>query len=223
MSASLPERWRWIDERTRADHRFLRPEDHCLYFGEYRARCGWRGGPINDLIADFKRSPARIRESAHAPSVERFKERAIRSVARARRTGFARVAVDTQLTFVPIPPSALAGRSDHCDRLLRARSLAFAGWQADIRPLLRQSAATVPDHARAGARSSFAQLLAITQLDRSQLDRPLRPVVALFDDVITSGKHLAVATYRIREILPRQAIISVCIARRVRVEPQPEA
>jgi hypothetical protein len=61
----------------------------------------------------------------------------------------------------------------------------------------------------------FSALLEITELDPEQLGRPLRPLVALFDDVLTSGKHLAIARRRIRERFPDQAIIAVLIARRV--------
>jgi len=214
MSAWPPERWHWIDERTRAEHALLAPGDHCLYLGEYRARGGWAGGPMNGLIADFKRSPAHIHASAHAAALAACKARAIRTVAGALRRAFSRLTVETQLTFVPIPPSALAGASDYCDRLERALALAFAGWDADIRPLLRHTEATVADHARGGARASFAELLEITQVDHAQLDRPLRPLITLFDDVLASGKHLAVARYRLREVLPHQAIVSLCIARR---------
>ncbi len=212
----LPERLRWIDEGSRRDHRFLLPSDHCLYFGEFRARGGWMAGSTNDLVLDFKRPPSRIAASAKAREIQYFKDRAIAKVARALRRQFGRDAVETRLTFVPIPGSKLPGEVDYCDRLLRALRLAFAGLRADIRPLLRQTVSTDADHHSGVRRIGFRELLGITELDPGQLREPLRPLIVLFDDVLTSGKHLRVAEVRIHEVFPEQAIIAVLVARRVR-------
>ncbi len=214
-SVAWPERLRWIDEDTRADHGLLLPSDHCLYFGEFRAQGGWTAGAMNDLIVDFKRSPSRIAASARARAVQHFKDRAIATVACALRRQFARAAIETRLTFVPIPASKLPGETDYCDRLLRTLRLAFAGLHADIRPLLRQRASTAADHRSGTRRLRFDELLELTELDLAQLREPLRPLVVLFDDVLTSGKHLRVAKARIREAFPEQAIIAVLVARRV--------
>ncbi len=211
----LPERLRWIDERSRPEHRYLLPSDHCLYFGEFHAQSGWAAGATNDLVFDFKRRPSRIAASASAWGVRYFKERAISTVARALRRQFSRVAVETRLTFVPIPTSKRPEEADYCDRLVRTLRLAFSGLDADIRPLLRQRASTRADHLSGARRSTFSELLAITELDPQQLREPLRPLVVLFDDVLTSGKHVCVAKVRIQEAFPAQAIISVLVARRV--------
>jgi hypothetical protein len=212
----FPERLRWLDETQRGDHRFLGPTDHCLYFGDFHAGGGWAAGTTNDLIIDFKRSPSDIAASSKSHVVQRFKDRALATVAAALRRQFGRAAIETLITFVPIPPSKLPGEPDHCDRLQRTLRLAFEGLDADIRPLLRQSVSTAADHRSGGRRMRFGELLEITELDAGELKRPLRPLVALFDDVLTSGKHLAIARLRIREIFPDQAIIAVLIARRVR-------
>lgn len=215
-SATWPERLRWLDEASRADHGLLLPSDHCLYFGEFRAQGGWAAGPMNDLIIDFKRSPSRIAASTKARAVQHFKDQAIATVARALRRQFARAAIETRLTFVPIPASKLPGEADYCDRLVRTLRLAFAGLAADIRPLLRQRVSTEADHRSGTHRLRFDRLLEVTELDPEQLREPLRPLVVLFDDVLTSGKHLCVAKTRIREAFPEQAIIAVLVARRVR-------
>lgn len=212
----FPDRLTWIDAATRRDHRFLGPNDHCLYFGEFVAGSGWLAGPTNDLIIDFKRAPSAIAASPHALAVQHFKDRAVARVAGALRRQFARTAIQAALTFVPIPPSKVPGEPDHCDRLLRTLELAFSGLDADIRPLLRQRASMPADHSSRGCRIRFGELLELTELDPAQLQRPLRSLVVLFDDVLTSGKHLAVATVRIREAFPGQAIIAVAVARRVR-------
>ncbi len=213
-AGSLPERLRWLDEGGRADHGFLLPSDHCLYLGEFQAGGGWAAGPTNDLIADFKRPPSRIASSAQPRAVQYFKDRAISTVAGVLRGQFGRVAIETRLTFVPIPASKLPGEADYCDRLLRTLRLAFSGLEADIRPLLRQKASRDADHSSGAHRIRFGELLELTELDPEQLREPLRPLVVLFDDVLTSGKHVCVAKARIREAFPEQAIIAVLIARR---------
>lgn len=207
----------WIDETSRGDHWLLAPDDHCLFLGEYLPGRGWRAGAFNNLILDFKRRPSRIRASSHAAAVREFKECAIETVAGALRRGFGRAAVETALTFVPMPTSKRPGDDDYCDRLLRALNRAFEGWDADIRALLRHNGAMHPDHERCGERLRRADLMRLMELDGTQLVQPLRPVVALFDDVLTSGKHLSVAKARIGERFPDQAVIAVFVARVSRV------
>ena len=214
----LPERLRWVNERTRGEHRFLTVADHCLYFGEFSARGGWAAGATNQLIVDYKRTPLEIAASVRARALRFYKERAVRDIAIRLRRAFSTAAVEGLITFVPIPSSKRVGAPDHCDRLLRTLRLAFGGLAADIRPLLRQSESTPADH-RAAGRLSLRALLALTEIDATQLARPLRPLVVLFDDVLTSGKHVAVAKTRILEQVSEQPIIAVLVARRVREEP----
>ncbi|HTT00633.1 MAG TPA: hypothetical protein VMG11_00980 [Steroidobacteraceae bacterium] len=206
----LLQRLLWLDERNRAAHRLLRPDDHCLYFGEYRPRSGWRGGPMNDLILDFKRRPEDIALSGRTHALSYFKERAIAQIAQALRAQFAAGAVRRAITFVPLPTSRQPDQPTYCDRLPRALRLAF-GRDADIRPLLRQRAGTAADPRR----TSLSNLLELTEIDYAQLQEPLRALVVLFDDVLTSGKHLRVAAIRIRELAPRQPLIAVFVARRL--------
>lgn len=222
MSGSRSEsspRFAWIDETSRSDHWLLARDDHCLFLGEYLPGRGWDAGALNSLVLDFKRAPSRIRASPHAAVVRQFKERAIDTIARALRRGFGRAAVETALTFVPVPTSKRPDDDDYCDRLLRALERAFEGWDADIRPLLKHTGSSRADHVRHGERMRRADLERLMELDGAQLARPLRPLVVLFDDVLTSGKHLSVAKARIRERFPEQAVIAVLVARVSRVPP----
>jgi hypothetical protein len=209
------ERLSWVDAWQREDHHFLRAEDHCLYFGEFHRSRGWSGGETNQLIADFKRTPSAIAASLESSTLWYFKHRAAWTVARALKRQFGRAAVEALLTFVPMPGSKLPGEADYCDRLSQTLHLAFSGCRHDIRPLLRQRASTAADHASGGRRQRYGALLDIVEIDPAQLAQPLRPIVVLFDDVLTSGKHFAVARERIREAVPGQAILGVFVARRV--------
>lgn len=209
----------WIDETTRGEHWVLARDDHCLYLGEYLPGGRWAAGAFNSLVLDFKRAPSRIRASRDPAIVLKFKHAAIETVARALRRGFGRAAVQTALTFVPIPTSKRPGEADYCDRLLRALHRAFEGCNADIRPLLRLKVSARADHERKAQRLRRGELLKVMALDSAQLERPLRPIVALFDDVLTSGKHLSVAKACIRERFPDQLVIAVLVARVSRDAP----
>lgn len=206
-------RFAWIDETSRRDHWLLARDDHCLFLGEYLPGRGWIAGGLNSLVLDFKRAPSRIRASPHAAAVLRCKEIAIDAVAESLRRGFGRAAVETALTFVPLPGSKRPGDDDYCDRLPRALHRAFEGWDADIRPLLRVNGSATADHERHAKRLRRSELLRLMELDREQLAQPLRPIVALFDDVLTSGKHLSIAKARLRERFPQQPVIAVLVAR----------
>ena len=81
----LPQCLPWLDEASRADRCLVGPDDHCLFFGKYRARTGWRGGAVNDLILDFKRRPEEIARSDRAHVLRYFNERALVEVAQALR------------------------------------------------------------------------------------------------------------------------------------------
>jgi len=213
IQTGLPERLTWIDESNRSDHPFLRREDRCAFLGEFQAREGWGGGETNQLIANFKRPHVQIEREPIGDRLRRYKEQAVAEVSAALRGQFTREEVELLCTFVPIPPSKQSQDPEYCDRLERTLRLAFAGYRADIRLLLRQTASTPADHLSADERISFEDLLKITVVDPRHLATALRPVIVLFDDVLTTGKHYKVAKTRIREVFPEQPILGVFVAR----------
>jgi hypothetical protein len=219
IQTGLPERLTWIDDANRSEHSFLIREDRCAFFGELQASTGWGGGATNQLIANFKRSPAQIGHEPGGERLRRHRERAINEVAAALRSQFTREEVELRCTFVPIPTSKQPGHPEYCDRLERSLRLAFAGYRADIRPLLRLTASARPDHLSADERLRYQHLLAMTLVDPRQLAGEPRPVVVLFDDVLTSGKHFKVAKTRIREVFPGQGILGIFVARRALSSP----
>jgi hypothetical protein len=214
----LPEHPAWIDRTTLGEYPFLTDRDRCLFFGEFHGHRGWTAGPINRLIADFKRPCPAIGDHPMARRLRHYREQAIGEVAAALRRHFTREEIETRCTFVPIPPSKLPDDTEYCDRLERALRQAFAGSGADIRLLLRQTSSIVADHRRGSERIRYEKLLEITQLDPRELALPLRPVVILFDDVLTTGKHYKVAATRIREALPRQQIVALFVARCIHID-----
>jgi hypothetical protein len=216
----LPERLTGIDETNRSSYYFLEEGDRCFFFGEFHIGRGWSGGPTNQLISNYKRTPGEIAASPNGTKLQYYKDRAIAEIAAGLRRQFSREDVQSRYTFVPVPGSRVAGDPDHCDRLertLRAACELIPG--ADIRPLLRLARSIPPDHRSGGARIKYDELLAVTEVDQAQLANPIRNEIVLFDDVLTSGKHYKVAKARIRETLPHVPILAVFVARAIHPNP----
>ncbi|MFC4314984.1 hypothetical protein ACFPN2_38355 [Steroidobacter flavus] len=212
----LSKPWTWIDERSRREHQYLAETDRCLFRGEFSVGGGASGCATRQLLANFKRKPTEITRGPNVLQLQGDKERAIAEVAIALREAFGPMLVNRRYTFVPIPGSKCRGDPDYCDRLERALKQAFSGYaHPDVRPLLQQTVSTVADHERGAARASIDELMDITRIDVDLLAVPARETLIVFDDVLTFGKHFRVASARIREALPRQAIIGLFIARAV--------
>lgn len=212
----LPSRLTWIDETNRSDHPFLREEDSCLFFGDYVGGQSYRGGATNQLVFNYKCPP-----TTAAVNVGRrgHKERAIATVSSGLRNSMTREDAES-VTWVPIPTSKVVGDPDYDDRLIRTLKTAFAGYDADIRALLRQSANTTPDHATED-RTTPEELFDVLEVDHSELIKaPLRSTVILFDDVITTGKHFKCCERRLREVVPADIlIVGIFVARRIIKSP----
>lgn len=198
-----------LDPAQRTQHCFLEAADCCRYLWEYlpgRAR-----SRAQRWIRDLKCSPS---QAAACPLRAIDKECALVHAAQALRAAAPRSWVE-QASWCPIPPSARADASDYDDRLLRLLRLAFAGYDADIRPLLQQSQSLPADHC-GRQRVGLAALYEVMSVDTSQLlSRALRMELVLFDDVLTTGKHFKCAQGRLRERLGPVRISACVLARRV--------
>jgi predicted amidophosphoribosyltransferase len=144
-----------------------------------------------------------------------YKEHAIETVATGLRKAMTQENAE-RMTWVPMPPSKVLGHPDHDDRLTRIMAKAFNDYDADIRPLLRQTSSTEADH-NAASRLTPDALYALTEVDRSVLNAcPVRQVIVLFDDVLTTRKHFKCCERRLRETVATDVpIIGVFIARRI--------
>jgi hypothetical protein len=209
MPASLQPPWPYrIDACTRRDHHFLVAGDDCRYLSAYRAG-GVEG--INQLIRDFKCRPSiaarhELWNARKRAAVERFAAAVRRAVPRP---------LAEAATWVPIPSSVAACDADYDERLAQTLQLAFADYDVDVRALLRVSRSALSDH-RAARRLTLAELDAQLYLDRLALaSRPLGARIALFDDVLTSGKHYRCCQRRLVAMAPGVPVCGWFIARRV--------
>lgn len=213
----IPRRLREIDAATAGEHSSLDSSDRCYYVWEYTARQGYDFSVVNRLISNLKMKPTRI---ASRPDCEAVKRQAVRHAAAALRELIERPWVEGRLTFVPMPPSKAFDHPDHDDRMLRILAAAFTGFDADIRAMLEQTSSTRADHERR-ERLRLAELRAILRLDEAAVSAAPRPVIAIVDDVLTSGKHFRVARELLSRRFPRTAVIGIFIARRARSGAHP--
>lgn len=197
-----------LDAARRAQHCFLEGADYCRYLWDYRPGRG--PGQTQRWIHDLKCRPS---QAAAWPLRALEKERALVGAAQALRRAAPRSWVE-QASWCPIPPSVRPGAADYDDRLLRLLRLAFAGYDADIRPLIRQSESLPADHCRC-RRISFSALYQLMSVDMVQvMKRALRRELVLFDDVLTTGKHFKCAQARLQERLEPMRISACFLARR---------
>jgi hypothetical protein len=160
---SLPSRLTAIDETTRADHYYLAEADRCFCFGEYFANQGWGHSPTNQLIFNYKCSPTANSRRLY------WKEQAIETIAAGLKGTIARQEVERH-TWVPIPSSKLPDHPEYDDRLVKTLRRAFAGFNVDIRELLRQSLSANADHG-SSSRMTPESLLELLIVDHHAWNR----------------------------------------------------
>lgn len=200
---------RSLDHTGRAHHCFLEASDRCHYLWDYVP--GAARAQTHRWIWELK---GRRWIPAAAAAATRHQRRAIEAAALALRAALPQAWVE-QTSWSPIPSSQDSGDAQYDDRLLRLLRMAFGGYDADIRPLIRQIGSSLPDH-RGPHRLPFAELHALMRVDEMRVaERPLRPEVVLFDDVLTTGKHFKCAQARLREALGPVCISACFLARRV--------
>jgi hypothetical protein len=212
-----------IDDTTRGDHIFLRPDDVCLYLGEYTARGGFGCSPINDLVLNFKKSVTRRGRAEYV-----HKERAIAKVGRYFRDSFSPTAFE-QATFVPVPPSKAKDHPEHDDRVTRALEhmgnlvRAELNLVADVRELVVQRDSYEPSHAaNVGARMRAGDLIPLYQIN-DELAQCMPMQILIVDDVLTTGSHFVAMKTVLAERFPTAWIGGLFIARRRPADDAPAA
>lgn len=211
MLPPIPQRMLQIDETTVEEHFSLASSDFCFYVWEYTAGQRYDFSPTNQLISNLKIKPSQI---ATKPRRDYYKQKSINHSATALRSLIQRSWVEQHGTFVPMPPSKIIGDPDYDDRLHRLLQIAFNPFDADIRPLLQQTASTAADH-ESDERLSYAELLALTRIADAHAAPP-RASIAVVDDVLNSGKHFKVAQHLLSQHFPGTPIIGIFIARCIR-------
>jgi len=205
--STFPQRLTKIDDLTRADHFYLAVEDECYFLGDYTARKGYAFSPTNPLIFNFKKKMDR-RGRPEWP----YKAQAIGTTAAAFRAAMNDKARET-LTFVPVPPSKAKSDPLYDDRLVQMLAGIWPGQSVDVREIVIQTASTDAVH-DSETRATPAALQARYTIDRRLL-APVPQIVAIVDDLLTTGAHFKAVSAMVRRVFPDTKIIGLFIARRV--------
>ena len=204
---TFPRRLTKVDDLIRPDHSHLTGADACYFIGEYTAYRGYAHSDTNRLIFNFKKTMDR-----RGRPEWRYKEQAIRTAAEAFRRTLAPKDLD-RLTFVPIPPSKAKGDPLYDDRLTRMLGAVRPRPPLDIRELIVQTVSTDAVHVR-DVRPAPEQVQALYRIDET-LTGPIRDIIAVVDDILTTGAHFRAAKSVLSARFPGVAIIGLFIARRV--------
>ena len=206
-ASTFPQRLTKIDDLARRDHYYLTDVDACFYIGEYTARKGYAYSETNQLIINFKKPVKRRgRPEWH------YKEQAIRDAASAFRNALSPKEIEN-FTFVPIPPSKTKEDPLYDDRVLRMLGAIRSDVEMDIRELIIQTENTDAVHTQT-ERLLPKQILKSYQIDQSLVDQEPK-IIALVDDVLTTGAHFQAAKSVLSKTFPRRPVIGLFIARRV--------
>jgi hypothetical protein len=195
-----------IDELTRPDHTYLTAADECYYLEEYTARAGFAYSAANNRMQNLKK-PVDRRGKAEW----HYKEEAIRTYGQMLREAlnpeFLAVA-----TIVPVPPSKRRNHPGYDDRLVKILAEAGGDASLDVRELVTMRLDLDPAHVRDDPRS-IDGLRQAFQIDPNLL-APKPSVVAVFDDVLTTGAHFAAMKQLLRQHFADVPICGIFLARR---------
>ena len=205
MKDAFPQRFIMVDDLTRADHPYLGAGHECYFIGEYTARKGYAYSATNKLILNFKKTMDR-----RGLPEWRYKQSAIRQAAQAFRSALNVEALD-QITFVPVPPSKAKEDPLHDDRITQMLSLIRPQPPMDIRELVVQTESTEAFHDRE-KRPTPREIGEIYRIDET-LMTPEPAVIAIVDDVPTTGAHFRAAKNALSRCYPQARIIGLFIAR----------
>lgn len=203
--ASWSGRLRRVTELERPDHHWLGEEDDCYFVGEYTPRAGYAHSKTNGLINNLKKRP-----SLKGTNQWLYKIKAIREVAAVIAAGL-KPEARSAITFVPIPPSKMRDHREFDDRMEKvAHGIAP---DADVRELIHLVEPREAAHETVETRDPDA-LRAKLAIDPDLLD-PKPHIVALLDDLLTTGCSFRACRALLAESLPDVAVIGLFVARRV--------
>ena len=203
---TFPSRLTKVDDLTRADHWYLAEDDACYFLGEYTAREGFAYSATNNLILNFKKGMKR-RGRPEWP----YKARAIRRAGRAFRQALEPADLDL-LTCVPMPPSKAKDDALYDARMTEMLTAIRREPLLDIRELVVQTVSTEPVHEMED-RLRPEEIEALYRIEE-ELTEPEPRVIAVVDDLLTTGAHFRAAKSILSAQFPETPIIGLFIARR---------
>lgn len=196
-----------IDATNRHDHARLTEADIVYHLFEYTSGQNYSFSRTNSLISNLKKKPSQTDRPGY-----QYKDQAIATCATAFRMtlnhDWLRAA-----TLVPVPCSKARNHPDYDDRVERICRQIQPG--LDVRCLIEQGRSTIASHeAGEGERVTVDELLQLYRGIEALTELEPR-VMAIVDDVLTSGTHFRAMQIRLNERFPGVPIIGLFVARRV--------
>lgn len=214
MSEHNELRWRKTDESDALVHCPNHYEQFLFYARTYTTKKGFEFSHTNQLIINLKISPKAPSSRIH------YKERAIRQFAEEVITLLKNHLSDDQLlTLVPMPPSKARSHPDYDDRMEQvANKIGEKIKNVMWLPLLYLMESMESYHLKTDLRD-VDELYELMQIENLQkLQYQTGSVIAILDDVLTSGAHFTAARQRILEAFPNTDIIGIFWAKAVSPE-----
>jgi len=195
-----------IDDLTLPDHYRLDAADECYFVGEYTARAGYSYSATNDLVHNLKKPVDREDRPEWRYKISAIAE-ASTQLRNSLNPDYLRVA-----TFIPVPPSRAKNDPLYDDRMVQV--LQQFGSDADVRELVVQSESYDASHGAAGSRPGPDELYQRYLIDQALLE-PGPRLIAVVDDVLTTGAHFKAMKKILNETFSGVPLIGLFLARRV--------
>ena len=204
---TFPTRFTKIDELTCPEHFYLAEEDQCYFLGQYSAREGYSYSKTNDTILNFKKTMDR-----RGTPEWKYKEQAIYECATAFATALKAFELE-YITFVPVPPSKVESDALYDDRLIRMlKVVQNFGADLDIRKCVEQTENLHPSHV-SEFRLTPSEIVNVYKI-RKRSNRPRPKLIAIVDDVLTTGAHFKAMENILSDQYPGVNVIGLFLARR---------
>ncbi len=184
----------------------IKDNDVWLYAREYKADTGYKGGPVNSLVLNFKKSPSskknKLEWSYRKKAVRQFKED-VEPLLKTNPKGGILTAVPSSKT--KDHPEYNSRFEDLFKEILKS----LPGWQVEWPVEIKEN--QEPAH-RSGERSpEFFKKNYIWKGFKYKEPK----ILCIFDDVITTGSHLRAMSDFLRENKYTGKIIGICWAKTI--------
>ena len=206
LQNTLPTRFTKIDELTLHEHFHLTEEDECYFLGLYTAYGGYSYSDTNKTIFNFKKKLDRRGKSDWI-----YKGHAIHGCARAFREAVNAFELDA-MTFVPVPPAHIKNDPLYDDRLIQMLQYADPSRNLDVRECVVQIENTRSSH-ESEDRLSPTEIANVYKF-RKYPDCPRPKLIAIVDDILTTGAHFKVMKGILLNQFPNVKVIGFFLARR---------
>lgn len=194
-----------IDELSIDDHCYLRSDDVCYYFMEYRPTIT---DEVKSIIMNFKKSLDRKMLPDYP-----YKIKTTNSLAELLRQNIPEFQ-QSDTILVPIPPSKSKDHPLYDSRVYDLLEIFCNGREnSDLRDLISTKGQLSPSHS-ATIRPTPGDIYGNLILDKKMCLEKKHKII-LFDDVITTGAHFKACKKLLKEEFPDSEIIGIFIARSV--------